>query len=160
MNWSRASTLATVLDQFFRAKRQGEAAAVNAAERSVPVTIVPDERSNTLLITGTKEGFDVIAAGQVRAGEQLVDVQQMARGGTLTTILEPLFEGQLAGIPPGSSCIANAYTSNYDELHAAGISTTRWVYLHVIDAVGLVHAMILRLQALLLPVQTLVLTGH
>ncbi|WOS61325.1 HlyD family secretion protein [Sinorhizobium fredii] len=116
-----------------------------------PFTIIP------LVVT---EVQDVIAAGQVRATEQLIDVQQMARGGTLTTFLEPLFEGQLAGIPPGSSCIANAYTSNHDELHAPDISTTRWVYLHVIDAVGLVHAMILRLQALLLPVQTLVLTGH
>jgi hypothetical protein len=29
-----------------------------------------------------------------------------------------------------------------------------------VDTVGLVHAMILRLQALLLPVQTLVLQGH
>jgi general secretion pathway protein D len=57
---ARASSLATVLDQFFRAKQQGEAAAVNAAERRVPVAIVPDERSNSLLITGTKEGFDVI----------------------------------------------------------------------------------------------------
>ncbi|MCA1491420.1 HlyD family secretion protein, partial [Ensifer sp. NBAIM29] len=64
------------------------------------------------------------------------------------------------GIPPGSSCIANAYTSNHDELQSPGISTARWLYLHMIDAVGLVHAMILRLQALLLPVQTLVLTGH
>ncbi|ASY69302.1 HlyD family secretion protein [Sinorhizobium fredii] len=116
-----------------------------------PFTIIP------LVVT---EVQDVIAAGQVRATEQLIDVQQMARGGTLTTFLEPLFEGQLAGIPPGSSCIANAYTSNHDELHAPDISTLRWVYLHVIDAVGLVHAMILRLQALLLPVQTLVLTGH
>ncbi|ACP25634.1 putative membrane protein [Sinorhizobium fredii NGR234] len=114
----------------------------------------------TIIPMVVAEVQDVIAAGQVRAGEQLVDVQQMARGGTITTILEPLFEGQLAGIPPGSSCIANAYTSNHDELHAPDISTTRWVYLHVIDAVGLVHAMILRLQALLLPVQTLVLTGH
>jgi hypothetical protein len=31
--------------------------------------------------------------------------------------------------------------------------------LHVIDTVGLVHAMILRLQAILLPVRTLVLSG-
>jgi hypothetical protein len=30
----------------------------------------------------------------------------------------------------------------------------------VVDTVGLVHAMILRMQALMLPVQTLVLGGH
>jgi type II secretion system protein D len=57
---ARASSLATVLEQFFRSKQQGEATAVNAAERRMPVTIVPDERSNSLLVTGTKEGFDVI----------------------------------------------------------------------------------------------------
>ena len=57
---ARSSSLATVLEQFFRSKQQGEATAVNAAERRTPVTIVPDERSNALLVTGTKEGFDVI----------------------------------------------------------------------------------------------------
>ena len=116
-----------------------------------PFTIIP------MVVT---EVQDVIAAGQYRPTDQLLDVQQMARPGTLTTYLEPLYRGQLAGVPPGSSCIANAYTSNHDELHRPGIGTTRWLYLHVIDAVGLVHAAILRLQALLLPVQTLVLTGH
>ena len=34
------------------------------------------------------------------------------------------------------------------------------MFLHVIDAVALVHALILRVQALLLPVQTLVFAGH
>ncbi|MCA1405391.1 HlyD family secretion protein [Ensifer sp. IC3342] len=116
-----------------------------------PFTIIP------MVVT---EVQDVIAAGQFRPTDQLVDVQQLARPGTLTTYLEPLFEGQLTGIPPGSSCIANAYTSNHDALDEPGISTWRWLYLHVIDTVGLVHAAILRLQALLLPVQTLVLTGH
>jgi multidrug resistance efflux pump len=116
-----------------------------------PFTIIP------LVVT---EVQDVIAAGQFRPTDVLVDVQQMARPGTLTTYLEPLYQGQLADIPPGSSCIANAYTSNHDALHAPDIDTMRWLYLHVVDATGLVHAMILRLQALLLPVQTLVLTGH
>lgn len=56
--------------------------------------------------------------------------------------------------------MANAYTSNHDELTHGDLSAPRWFFLHMVDAVGLVHAMILRLQALLLPVQTLVLTGH
>jgi hypothetical protein len=30
----------------------------------------------------------------------------------------------------------------------------------MVDAVGIVHALILRIQALMLPVQTLVLSGH
>lgn len=116
-----------------------------------PFTIIP------MVVTEVQA---VIAAGQVRPTDQLVDVQQMARPGTLTAYLEPLYEGQLAGIPPGSSCMANAYTSNHDELTHGDLSAPRWFFLHMVDAVGLVHAMILRLQALLLPVQTLVLTGH
>ena len=46
---------------------------------------------------------------------------------------------------------------------AVGISlpgTMRRVVLRVVDGVGLVHAMILRIQALLYPIQTLVLGGH
>jgi hypothetical protein len=32
-------------------------------------------------------------------------------------------------------------------------------WLHVVDATGLVHALLLRIQALLLPIKTLVLSG-
>ncbi|XEN32246.1 multidrug resistance efflux pump [Ensifer sp. WSM1721] len=116
-----------------------------------PFTIIP------MVVTEVQQ---VIATGQIRPTDQLADVQQMARPGTLTTFLEPLFMGEFSDIPPGSSCIANAYTSNHDELQSPDIGTSRWLFLHMVDAVGLVHAMILRLQALLLPVQTLVLTGH
>ena len=116
-----------------------------------PLTIIP------MVVT---EIQDVIASGQVRPTDQLVDVAQLAQPGTITVYLEPLWPGALDGIPPGSNCIANAYTNNHDELQRPDISTTRWLYLHVIDAVALVHALILRLQAILLPIQTLVLGGH
>ncbi|KQV10883.1 secretion protein HlyD [Rhizobium sp. Root1203] len=116
-----------------------------------PFTIIP------LVVT---EVQDVIAAGQLRPTDQLIDVQQMAQPGTLTVFLQPLYEGGLDGIPPGSSCIANAYTNNHDALADKNIGTGRWLFLHVVDTVGLVHAMILRMQAMLLPVQTLVLSGH
>ncbi|MEI3851219.1 MULTISPECIES: HlyD family secretion protein [Ensifer] len=116
-----------------------------------PFTIIP------LVVTDVQE---VIASGQVRASDQLIDVTQISQPGTLTIVMEPLYPGVLDDVPPGSSCIANAYTNNHDELESPGISTGRWVYLHVVDALGLVHAMILRMQALMLPVQTLVLGGH
>ena len=116
-----------------------------------PFTIIP------LVVTDVQE---VIASGQVRASDQLIDVAQISQPGTLTVVMEPLYPGVLEDIPPGSSCIANAYTNSHDELESPDISTARWAYLHVVDAVGLVHAMILRMQALMLPVQTLVLGGH
>jgi multidrug resistance efflux pump len=116
-----------------------------------PFTILP------MVVTQVQ---DVIAAGQFRPTDQLIDVQQLAKGGTLTVYLEPLYPGELDGLPPGSSCIANAYTNNHDALAAKDISTLNWVFLHVVDTVAIVHAMILRIQALLLPVQTLVLGGH
>ena len=103
---------------------------------------------------------DVIAAGQLRPTDQLIDVQQMPQSGTLTVFLQPLYEGELDDIPPGSSCIANAYTNNHDALADKNIGTIQWLFLHVVDTVGLVHAMILRIQALLLPVQTLVFASH
>jgi hypothetical protein len=74
--------------------------------------------------------------------------------------MEPMFKGGFADIPPGSQCIANAYTNNHDALADPNIGTGKWLFLHMVDTVALVHAMILRVQALLLPVQTLVFTGH
>lgn len=118
---------------------------------STPLTIIP------MVVT---EVQDLIASGQVRLSDQLLDAQQVVRPGTITVYLEPLFAGGLDGVPPGSSCIANAYTNNHEILDDEGISTSRWVFLHVIDTVGVVHALILRIQALLLPIQTLVLSGH
>ncbi len=116
-----------------------------------PFTIIP------MVVTDVQE---VIAAGQFRPTDQLIDARQLAAPGSLTVFLEPLYEGQLSGIPPGSSCIANAYTNNHELLASEHVSQSRKVYLHVVDAVAIVHAMILRLQALMLPVQTLVFGGH
>jgi multidrug resistance efflux pump len=116
-----------------------------------PFTILP------LVVTEVQA---VIAAGQLRPTDQLIDIQQTAQPGTLTVFLQPLYPGELDDVPPGSSCIANAYTNNHDALADKNIGTLKWVFLHVVDTVGLVHAMILRMQAMLLPVQTLVLTGH
>jgi multidrug resistance efflux pump len=103
---------------------------------------------------------DYIAAGQFRGGEQLIDPQQVARPGTLLVSLEPLYNGGLEGVTPGSSCIANAYSSNHDEIAAKGTGSLRRLALHAVDALGLVHALILRLQALVLPFKILVFSGH
>jgi hypothetical protein len=109
------------------------------------------------VVTGVQ---DFIAAGQFRGGEQLIDPQQVTRPGTILVTLEPLYEGGLDGVTPGSSCIANAYTSNHDLVASGNVGTFKGLVLHSVDAVGLVHAAILRIQALLLPIQTLVFGGH
>ena len=118
---------------------------------SKPWTIIP------MVVTSVQ---DYIAAGQFRGGEQLVDVQQVARPGTLLVSLEPLYKGGLDGITPGSSCIANAYSNNHDIIVSKDTGVVRGLVLHALDALALVHALILRLQALLLPFQTLVFGGH
>jgi multidrug resistance efflux pump len=117
-----------------------------------PLTIIP------MVVT---EIQDVIATGQVRATDQLVAVEQFSSAGTITVLMEPLHEGQLDGLPQGSTCIANAYTSNYEALQDPNISSFHAFVLHAIDATGLVHGMILRMQAIMLPMRTLVFSsGH
>jgi multidrug resistance efflux pump len=118
---------------------------------SKPLTIIP------MVVTSVQ---DFVAAGQVRSGEQLIDVQQVTRPGTLTVFLEPLYEGGLDGVTAGSSCIANAYTNNHDLLAKPDVGLARRVWLHVIDTIGIVHAMILRLQALVLPLKVLIGAAH
>jgi len=118
---------------------------------SKPFTIIP------MVVTNVQ---DYIAAGQFRGGEQLIDPQQVTRPGTLLVFLEPLFKGGLDGVTPGSSCIANAYSNNHDTIVAKDTGFLRGAMLHAVDALALVHALILRLQALVLPFQTLVFSGH
>ncbi|MEH2508433.1 multidrug resistance efflux pump [Bradyrhizobium sp. AZCC 1578] len=118
---------------------------------SKPWTIIP------MVVTGVQ---DYIAAGQVRAGEQLVDAQQVMRPGTILTYLEPIYKGGLNGVTPGSSCIVNAYTSNHERIASNDTGVFKRLALHAVDTVGIVHAMLLRIQALLLPIKTLVLSGH
>lgn len=118
---------------------------------AIPWSIIP------VVVT---EVQPVIASGQIKPTETLVDLQQMARPGTITVIMEPLHQGQLDGLPQGGNCIANLYTSNHEALQDPEIGTARWLGMHLVDTVGLVHALILRIQALLLPFQTLVFGGH
>ncbi|WP_029349848.1 biotin/lipoyl-binding protein [Bosea sp. 117] len=118
---------------------------------SKPFTVIP------LVVTNVQ---DFIAAGQFRAGEQLLDAQQVQRPGTITVVLEPLYKGGLDNVPPGSSCVANAYSSNHDRLQSGEAGFFEGIWLHVVDTVALVHALLLRIQALILPIQTLVFTGH
>jgi hypothetical protein len=123
-----------------------------AACSSLPWTIIP------MVITSVQ---DHIAAGQFRGGEQLIDASA-AKPGTILTFIEPIEKDGLANVTAGSSCIVNAYTSNHHIIASKDTSALHGFVLHAIDTVGLVHAMLLRIQALLLPIKTktLVLSGH
>lgn len=118
---------------------------------SKPFTVIP------MVVT---EVQDFIAAGQFRGGEQLLDAQQIVRPGTLLVQLEALYKGGLEGVTPGSSCVANAYSNNHDIIAAKETGILKAIALHAVDALGVVHAAILRIQALMLPFRLLVFEAH
>jgi multidrug resistance efflux pump len=124
--------------------------AAEATCLSKPLSIIP------LVVIDVQ---NVIATGQFRAGEQLVDLQQTRAPGSIIVYLEPMFDGGLDAVTPGSSCIVNAYSNNHDRIEKEPNFFKR-VWWHGVDAVGIVHAIILRAQALMIPVRTLVLGGH
>ena len=118
---------------------------------SKPFTVIP------MIVTRVQP---VVAAGQLKPSDVLLDAQQRARPGTLTVVMEPLYEGGLSDVMPGSKCIANAYTSNHELLEEGDLGFGETLFLHMVDTVGVIHAIILRMQALLMPVQILVFGGH
>lgn len=103
---------------------------------------------------------DVLPSGQFRPGDRLLDIQDLARPGALFVTLGPLYEGQTADIHPGSKCIATAYSDNHDKIASGELGTSGTLFYHMVDTVGVVHAILMRVQAILLPVQILVLSGH
>lgn len=122
-----------------------------AACPSKPMTIIP------MVVV---ELQNVIATGGVRPTDSLLDSSNGRRsGGVILAYLEPLYAGGLDEITAGSSCMVNVYTSHHEQLASGEVGGFRRVRLHVIETVGLVHAFMLRIQALLLPVRTLVLSG-
>ena len=116
-----------------------------------PFTIVP------MVIVAIQ---DVIPSGQFRPSDQLRDptTEHIPPGGILVK-MEPLYEGGIDHLPPGSNCIAMAYTSTHDRV-SDDMSGLHKFYLHAIETIGVVHAAGLRLRMLLLPVNTLVFSGH
>ncbi|MCC8983578.1 HlyD family secretion protein [Bradyrhizobium acaciae] len=122
-----------------------------AACMSKPWVIIP------LVVTSVQ---DFIAAGQFRASELLIDPQNLQQPGSILVFLEPLYKNGLDGVTPGSTCIVNAYTSNHDQIADPKTGALKGFALHAVDATALVHALLLRIQALLLPIKTLVLSGH
>ncbi|AMM84532.1 hypothetical protein AZF01_09320 [Martelella sp. AD-3] len=79
-----------------------------------------------------------MAAAQFRPTDSLMDVSDRGSNpGTVMVRLRPLYEGQAASIPPGSACIANVCTSNYDKYKNPDIGFGHSLLLHMIDTVGI-----------------------
>ena len=79
--------------------------------------------------------------GPDRTDRPILGVALFSRPGTITALMEPLYEGGLDRLPQGSTCVANAYTRNYEALQDPNIGAFRAFVLHAIDATALVHAM-------------------
>lgn len=119
---------------------------------SLPLTVIP------MVVVSVQEA---VSTGQVSTSDKLVDIAQVLRTpGTILTFMEPLYEGGLDKLPLGAYCIANVYSNNHDRISSGEVSGVHAVALHVIDTLGLVHALILRAQTLLLPIRSLVLSDH
>ena len=116
-----------------------------------PMTIIP------LVVTRVQ---DVIAAGQILQTNQLTEMEKLGPPGTVLVTLEPLYAGVMDSVPPGSSCIANLYSSNHERLATENLGSLQRVYLHAVDTIALIHALVLRLQAVVLPLKALVFGEH
>lgn len=110
------------------------------------------------VVVSDKQNF--ITAGQFRGGDQLIDVKDGPKDGTILVYLQPLYKGGADNVVPGSQCIANLYSDHHKEIADPATSPGRRAALHVIDALGLVHAMLLRIQVAVTPFKTLVFSGH
>jgi multidrug resistance efflux pump len=76
---------------------------------SKPLTVIP------MVVT---EIQGAISTGQLRPSDQLIDIQDRVRPGTILTVLEPVFEGHADAVPPGSTCVGVAYTSRAAEMES------------------------------------------
>jgi multidrug resistance efflux pump len=114
---------------------------------SKPLAVIP------MVIT---EIQGAISSGQLRPTDQLIDVQDRARPGTVMVVLEPVFEGHANAIPPGSACVGVAYTSRAAEREAGEITGFDAFISSMVDGMGIANALVIRGQALLLPIRILV----
>ena len=101
----------------------------------------------------------VVASGQVRQTDPLVDVQQMGRPGSITVVMEPLYKARLDDLPWERTASPTAIPTTTTRCRIPTSVSSAASGCNLVDTVGLVHALIHRIQALLLPIQTLVLGG-
>ncbi|MEP1931358.1 MAG: biotin/lipoyl-binding protein [Hoeflea sp.] len=114
---------------------------------SKPLNVIP------MVIDEVQEA---IAAGQFRPGDALLDQQDRARPGTVTALLKPVFPKHLEGVPLGSACAGVAYSNRAEKIETGAISGISAVVARIVDGMGIANAIVVRVQAILLPVKALV----
>ena len=114
---------------------------------SKPLTVIP------MVVDEVQK---VIAAGQFRPGDTLLDKQDRMRPGTVTVFLAPIFPGHVDDIPLGSACVGVAYSNRAKEIEAGELSGFRAFVARLVDSMGIANAIVLRAQAIILPVKALV----
>ena len=114
---------------------------------SKPLTVIP------MVVDDVQK---VIAAGQFRPGDALLDQQDRMRPGTVTAFLAPLFPSHVDDIPLGSACVGVAYSSRAKEIEAGELSGFSAFVARLVDGMGIANAIVLRAQAIILPVKALV----
>ena len=106
LKYASAPRLATTLESFFKSKRVAEAS-LGEPDAIVPITVTPDERTNTLLVTGGKESFAIIDELLSKLDADAVVTQNKfevfplnnGSAAKLKTMLDRLFTGRTT--PPG-----------------------------------------------------------
>ncbi len=101
-----ATRLALTIESFFKSKRTAEAS-VGDPDATLPVAVTPDERTNTLLVTGGKESFSIIDEllqkldADAAVAQNQYEVLTLVNGSAakLKLMLDRLFAGRTA--PPG-----------------------------------------------------------
>ncbi len=114
---------------------------------SKPLTVIP------MVVT---EIQGAIASGQLRPSDQLIDIRDRQRPGTIMVVMEPIFAGHADAIPPGSACAGVAYTSRAAEIKAGEITGFSAFIATLVDGMGIANGIVIRAQALLLPIRVLV----
>jgi multidrug resistance efflux pump len=117
---------------------------------SKPLAIIP------AVIT---EIQDSISSGQLRPTDQLIDLQDRLRPGTVMAVLEPIYEGHADDITPGSFCVGVAYTSREAERESGEVRGFGRFTSSIVDGMGIANALVIRIQTLILPVRALVFPG-
>ena len=114
---------------------------------SKPLTVIP------MVVI---EIQDAITTGQLRPTDQLIDVQDRVRPGTVLAVLEPVFAGHADAVPRGSTCVGVACSSHAAQIEAGKIRGISALVMRLVDGMGIANAIVIRAQALLLPIREIV----